>query len=47
MTDSLGVALIHGLDRAAQQEASGEEPPRWPDGDGTEPDGLAETVPVT
>lgn len=47
MTESLGVALIHGLDRAAQQEVSGEEPLRWPDGDGTEPDEPVETVPVT
>jgi hypothetical protein len=37
MTDSLGVALIHGLDRAAQQEVSGEDQ-LPPGGDGTEPD---------
>lgn len=50
MTESLGAALIHGLDRAAQQEAAGEDQPRrrdGRDGEDTEPDEPVETVPVT
>lgn len=35
MTDSQGVALIHGLDQAAQDEAVADEPPP-PDLDVTE-----------